>query len=262
MSGEISVQASIRDISVRKSLERDIFERRKELEMLQKFQVAAQTAAAFAHELNQPLSAISSYGKAALMILERESPDLRELRRAVERSEQQALRAGESIRGMVVALNIGEFPVEQIDLNQEVQAALVNARSEHDLQIGTQCKFDDRLPPIQVNPTHVRKILLNLFHNSIEAMQEASVPEPTIVVSISVKQDENLALVTIRDNGPGISAENSHRLFEPFFTSKSSGIGFGLAISRSLAEMNGGQLWLDPHEKAGATFRLTLPFAL
>ncbi len=90
---------------------------------------------------------------------------------------------------------------------------------------------------------------------------EAGVPQPAISVTVRTIKDKNVAQVTIRDNGPGFRDEDIQRLFQPFFTTKARGIGLGLAISRSLVEANGGQLWVDPQEKPGATFHLTLPFA-
>jgi len=108
---------------------------------------------------------------------------------------------------------------------------------------------------------HVHKVLLNLFHNGIEAMQEAGVASPAIIVTVRTTGNGDCAQVTIQDNGPGIREEDMQRLFHSFFTTKPSGIGMGLAISRSLIEVNGGQLWVDPQERPGATFHFTLPFA-
>jgi two-component system sensor kinase FixL len=92
-------------------------------------------------------------------------------------------------------------------------------------------------------------------------MDEAGIELPAITVTVRTAKDENAAQVTIRDKGPGFRDEDIHHLFEPFFTTKARGIGMGLVISRSLIEANGGQLWVDPEEKPGATFHLTLPFA-
>ena len=261
LNGQVFVQGSLRDVSMRKQMELDILERRNEMETLQRFHVAAQTAAVFAHELNQPLSAISSYCEAALIMLKSGNPDMAQLRTAIKESEQQALRAGDAIRDMLEALSMKEFPVESFDLNAEVREVVSNAKTEHKLQFLSRFELDPQLPMVQANRMHVQKVLFNLLHNSIEAMQEAHVPEPQITVTVYTKRDENVAQVTIRDNGPGFKEGNVRRLFEPFFTSKPAGIGMGLVISRSLIEANGGQLWVDPHEVPGATFHLTLPFA-
>jgi two-component system sensor kinase FixL len=224
-------------------------------------QVAAQTAAAIAHELNQPLLAISSYSGAARMLLQAEKPDLGKICKAVEASELQAQRAGKSIHELLEFLSLKEFPVEAFDLNMEIHDALSAARSEHELKFHSRLQLEAGLPPVQGNRMHVHKVLLNLLYNGIEAMQQAGVPSPSITVTLSSAKNEGFAQVTMQDNGPGIDKVDLQRLFEPFFTTKGKGMGMGLAVSRSLIEMNGGQLWVDPQQGPGATFHFTLPFA-
>jgi PAS domain S-box-containing protein len=249
------------DISSRKILEKEIQEQRKEMDVLQKTQIAAQTAMAIAHEVNQPLSAIATYSNAARMLLKAENPNLEKIGSAVEASERQALRAGQSLRELITFLNMREFPTEAFELNHEINNILATARSEHELQFQTSLQLEEELPLIRANRVHVRKVLLNLLHNGIDAMQEAGVPLAAITIAVRTIADRNVAQITIRDNGPGFKEEDVQRLFEPFFTTKTKGIGMGLTISRSLIEANGGQLWVDPQEKPGATFHLTLPFA-
>jgi len=252
---------TMQDITSRKRMEKEIQEQRNEMNVLQKTQIAAHTASAIAHELNQPLSAIASYSNAALMLLKAGNPDLGKIGKAVEASERQAHRAGESIRELITFLSMREFPTEAFELNDEITNILTAARSEHELQFHSTLQLEDGLPLIQANRVHVRKVLLNLLHNGIEAMQEAGVPLAAITVTVRTIADKSVAQVTIRDNGPGFNEEDIQHLFEPFFTTKAKGIGMGLTISRSLIEANGGQLWVDPHETPGATFHLTLPFA-
>ena len=257
--GQEYIQATARDITERKRLEKEIMERREKMEELQKLQIAAQTAAAIAHELNQPLMAIASYSKATRILLQAEKPDLDEVRNTIAASEQQVLRVGDSIRDLLEFLSMKEFPSEAFDLNQEILDVLDTARSEHELQFRTILRLEKELPLVRANRNHIQKVLLNLLHNGIEAMQDAGVPLPSITVAVRTIKDSCLAQVTIQDNGPGIKKEDLQRMFEPFFTTKVSGIGMGLAISRSLIEANGGQLWIDPQERPGATFHFTLP---
>ncbi|MGA8146492.1 MAG: PAS domain S-box protein [Gallionellaceae bacterium] len=249
------------DITERKRLEKEIQERQKEMAELQKLQIAAQTAAAIAHEMNQPLLAIASYSEAALMLLTTETPNRDKICKAVDSSRRQALRAGQAIRELLDFLSTNEFTTDAFDLNQEIVGMLDAARSEHELQIHSVLRLEAGLPLVTANRTHIQKVLLNLLHNGIEAMQEADVSMPSITVTVRMLKDKNVAQVTIRDNGPGFRDEDIQRLFQPFFTTKARGIGLGLAISRSLVEANSGQLWADPQEKPGATFHLTLPFA-
>jgi two-component system, LuxR family, sensor kinase FixL len=232
LDGEVFILGSIRDISVRKRLEKEIQDRRNDMDILQKSQVAMQSAAAIAHELNQPLLVVTSYAKAALLLLNTPNPDIHKIRKTIEKSKQQALRAGRSMRDLLDYLSMKEFPIESFDL-----------------------------PLVQANRTHVQRTLTNLLHNGIQAMQQAKVPLPAITVTVRTIKDKSVAQVTIQDNGPGVNNDVIQHLFEPFFTTKPGGIGMGLAISRSLIELNGGQLWFDPEEGPGATFHLTLPFA-
>ncbi|MDO8990975.1 MAG: ATP-binding protein [Sideroxyarcus sp.] len=249
------------DITERKRMEKEILERRNEMAELHTLHVAAQTAAAIAHELNQPLLAIASYSKAALMLMKAETPDFGKIAKAIEGCERQSHRAGQSIRDLLQLLSTEEFPTEEFDLNQEITDVLETARLEHELQFDSLLRLENDLPPILANRAHVQKVLFNLLRNGIEAMQDAGVPLPAITVTVCTKANAGVALVTIQDNGPGIMQEHAHRLFEPFFTTKAKGIGMGLAISRMLIEENGGQLWMDEQQGCGATFHLTLPFA-
>lgn len=258
LNGEAFVLGSIRDISERKRLEREILGHRNEMELLQKQQVASQTAAAFAHELNQPLMAISSLSEVALMLLDGTDPDLGQIRSVIEDGKRQALRAGQSIHQLLHMLNKHEVRTEPLDLNQEITNVIFVAITEHELQFHADLLLEEDLLPVRANRTHVQKVLLNLIHNAIEAMGAADVALPEITVT--VQQDGSVAQVTIRDNGPGFGPDDIQHLFEPFYTTKVHGIGMGLAISRALIEANGGQLWVDPEEGPGATFHLTLPF--
>ncbi len=259
--GNISLQATVRDINERKRLEREVRERRNEMDELQKMHIAAMTTAALAHELNQPLLAIASYCEAACMLLAAEPPDLNKVRKAVTGSERQAQRAGQAIRVILELLSLKEFTAEILDLNTEILTALATAKSEYELLFNFELNLESGLPPVLVNRIHFQKVLLNLLSNSIEAMQESNVKLPSILITVRTHKDGAVALITISDNGPGFREEDVPRLFEPFFTSKDKGIGMGLAISRSLLESNGGQLWIAPEEGPGATFHLTIPFA-
>lgn len=255
---------STEDITDSKLLELEEKRHLDDLEQLQKLQIATQTASAVAHEINQPLLAIASYSRAALTMLKSKNPDFDEINNAIKKSEEQSLLAGKSIRDILGFLQRRELLKEAFDLNQEVTDVMGKVKSEHNLVFHTILNLKKDLPLVRANRTHVQKVLINLLRNGIDAMESAGVPLPAITVSVSTTKDNNYAQLTIRDNGPGIPKEHINRLFEPFFTTKinSKGIGLGLAISRSLIEENGGQLWVDPEEGLGATFHLTLPLAL
>lgn len=256
-----SIRTVISDITERNRLEKEIQERRKEMDDLHTLHAAAQTVASIAHELNQPLLAIASYSSAALMLLKSGEPDLDKVRKAVDGCERQAHRAGKSIRDLLEFLNAQEFTTEIFDLNREIAEVLDAARLEHELEFESVFEKCEELPMVRASRAHVQKVLFNLLHNGVEAIHDGGVLQPVISVTVRMNPDEGVAQVTIQDNGPGVKDEDLHRLFKPFFTTKAKGIGMGLAVSRSLVEANGGRLWLEPQAGSGAIFHLTLPFA-
>ncbi len=260
-SSMCSIRVVISDITERNRLEKEIQERRKEMDDLHTLHAASQTVASIAHELNQPLLAIASYSSAALMLLKSGKPDLDKVRKAVDGCERQAHRAGKSIRDLLEFLNAQEFTTEIFDLNQEIAEVLDAARLEHELEFDSVFQKWEELPMVRASRTHVQKVLFNLLHNGVEAIRDGGVLQPVISVTVRMNPDEGVAQVTIQDNGPGVKDEDLHRLFKPFFTTKAKGIGMGLAVSRSLVEANGGRLWLEPQAGSGAIFHLTLPFA-
>jgi PAS domain S-box-containing protein len=270
-ANDAPVRVILTDITEQIQMEREVQERRNEMAELHTLHVASQTAASIAHELNQPLLSIASYSKAALMLMNTDKPDLNKIRRAMQGCERQSLRAGSTMRELIELLSSGEFTVETLDLNKELNSVMRTAIVEHELDFDPVLLEGDGTPLVRASRTHFHKVMLNLLHNAVEAMKEARVELPVITVTVAAKPDESVAQVTIQDNGPGIKQDELQRLFDPFFTTKDKGIGMGLAVSRSLIEENGGhlwvdpqdcnQLWYDPQERYGATFHLTLPFA-
>lgn len=251
----------VQDITERKLLEQRLQEQRGEMEALAKQHVAAQTASAIAHELNQPLAAISAYSEVALHSLEGRAVDVDKLKRALEGCVAQAQRAGQSLHELMAFLQKGALDSESIDLNNIVREALVIVQKDGYGGFHPILQLAPDLPPARANRVQVQKVLVNLLRNGVEAMRSAGVPAAAITIAVRTMAESNMVQVTVQDSGPGLDNETAKRIFEPFFTTKSRGIGMGLAISRALIETNGGQLWLDPGMKPGATFHFTLPLA-
>lgn len=249
------------DITDKKNLELELLAQRNAQEQLQKLQVATQTVSAIAHEINQPLISITSYLEAAHILLHAASPDINKIHAALKGGEQQALRAGKSIRELLEFLAKREYPAEDIDLNDEVIKAVNVAVIDYDRKFRPELKLEMNIPKVRVNRTQLQKVLLNLINNGVDAMQEAGVAAASIILTVRTHMDDRFAQVTIQDSGAGVNKQNIQRLFEPFFTTKSNGFGMGLAVSRALIEENGGQLWFDVQEGRGAIFHFTLPFA-
>lgn len=251
-----------RDITEHKTLEKKLQEQRAETETLFAQQVATQTVSAIAHELNQPLAAISAYSEVALHALQNDVIDTVKLKQALEGCVKQAQRAGNSLHELLAFLQKGNLVTERLNLNHIVNESLNIAKSYGYGEFQPILQLEQNLPAVLGNRVQVQKILVNLLRNGVEAMREAGVPTAAITITVRTNTEMNMAHVTVQDSGPGLDAETAKRVFEPFFTTKPSGMGMGLAISRALAEANNGQLWLEPDTKAGATFHFTLPFAL
>ncbi|MDR3409705.1 MAG: PAS domain S-box protein [Formivibrio sp.] len=252
---------SVRDISKLKQQEKEMQEQRNEMGVLVNQQVAAQTAAAIAHEMNQPLVAISAYSEAALNMLHSKKHDPEKFARALEGAALQSQRAGNTLHELLNFLHKGEAEVGPVDLNSVVNDALVIAKESGYGGFQQVLQLEPDLPPVQANRVQLQKVLVNLLHNGVEAMRGAGVAITAITIRVQTLAEKNMAQVTIQDSGPGFDEEIQHRIFDPFFTTKPAGIGLGLAISRALIETHGGQLWADPDAGPGATFHFVLPFA-
>ena len=271
----------VQDITENKMLEKKLQEHRIDTEAIFTQQVAARTASAIAHELNQPLAAISAYSEVALRALNNANANPDKLKRALKGCVAQSQRAGTSLHELLAFLQQGELLTERFDLNDIVTEAFNMTRGDGYKEFRPILHLDKNLPAVLANRIQVQKVLVNLLRNAVEAMRGAGVLNTEITVMVRTHVNMNMAHVTVQDSGLGINQELIKRIFEPFFTTKPKGIGMGLAISRALIEANGGQLWLEPYDKSqktksqntksqntklqntkpGATFHFTLPFA-
>ena len=249
-----------RDVTEQKNLQKKLQVQRDETENILKQQVAARTASAIAHELNQPLAAISAYSEVVLHALQTDNFSADNLRRALEGCVTQAQRAGRSLHELLAFLQKGELVTEQSNLADVIHEALSIVYNDGYGRFHPVLHLQQNFPTVQCNRTQIQKVLVNLFRNAIEAMRSQDFPILTITTLVHNEGEKSVAMVIVQDNGPGFDQIAVKRIFEPFFTTKPSGIGMGLAISRSLIEANGGQLWVDYDVKPGAKFLFTLPF--
>lgn len=250
-----------RDITEQKTLEKKLQDQRAETETLFTQQVAAQTVSAIAHELNQPLAAVSAYSEVALHALQSDVVDAESLKRALKGCVEQAQRAGKSLHELLAFLQKGDLVKTRLNINEVVKEALNIAKNNGYGAFNPKLQLDPNIPLVIGNRIQIQKVLVNLLRNAVEAMRSTKVPSSPISITVRTNPEVNMAHVTVQDNGPGLDREAASRVFEPFFTTKPTGIGMGLAISRALIEANGGQLWLDPDTSNGATFHFTIPFA-
>lgn len=237
-----------------------IRDRRGKIEELFRRYVATQTAAAIAHELHQPLAAIASYVETARILASKQELDPVKLRSVLDKTAQQADRAGLVTRQLLTLLQQGDSATEAIDIGEAITGAVDMIRAENDLAgIDISMEIPRDMPKVHANSLQIEKVLLNLLKNAVEAIQDSQ-SEGTIAVLVALEQgDQPMIKVTVRDNGKNVAESELKELFKPFHTTKPAGIGMGLAISRSLIEAHGGKLWAEPNADRGLSLHFTLP---
>jgi two-component system, LuxR family, sensor kinase FixL len=248
----------VRDLTERRSQERRMQELQSELVHVSRLTAMGEMASSLAHELNQPLSAITSYLRGAATLLKADAVDKARIGEAMDRSAAQALRAGDIIKRLreFVAKGETEHTIEDpATLMEEAAAlALVGAR-EQGVRVSLRC--DHELPHIVVDKIQIQQVALNLIRNAIEAMETTSRRELTIAVS----RQGSHAFFAVADTGTGIAPEIAQHLFQPFVTSKANGMGVGLSICRTIIESHGGRIAARANDGGGTVFEFTLPFA-
>lgn len=234
---------------------------RNEFQQILEWQVASQTAAAIAHEIGQPLNAVTTFGEAALRLLEEIEPRPVKLARAVEGMAAQAERAGHVVRELMDFLRHKEATLEDVNLHELVRGAVSMAQASLSVVGRISVEEEPGLRPVRVNRLQVEKVLLNLIANAMDAMTEAGLRGREAGMVLRMDESDGKARITVADQGPGLEPAIASHVFEPFFTTKARGIGMGLAISRALVEAQGGKLWHEYLPGHGAIFHFTLPFS-
>ena len=247
----------IRDLTERQKTETRLQELQSELVHMSRFTALGEMASTLAHEINQPLTAITNYLKGCRRILERmEGDTVPMLRDAVNEAGEQALRAGQVIRHLreFVARGESERHIENLPkLIEEASAlSLVGAKEQG---VRVVFDFDPSAPFVLADRIQIQQVLLNLIRNAIEAMQETSRRELRVATR---SVDEGYVELSVTDTGPGLAPEVAAQLFQPFVTTKKHGMGVGLSICRTIVEAHGGKIWAESKQGEGTAFRFTL----
>jgi PAS domain S-box-containing protein len=215
--------------------------------------------ASIAHEVNQPLAAVVANAEACLRWLDRGTPDLDAARRSVEWIIDDGNRASEVIRRVRALANKSDIEKSPLDVNDIVREAIALVQRElFSHQVSLRMELTPALPMIVGDRVQLQQVIINLVMNGIEAMQTVT-ERPRELVIRSGQDETHRVFVSVRDCGVGISADHADRLFNAFFTTKSSGMGMGLSICRSIIEAHGGRLWATSNIPHGATFQFALP---
>src|ERR1035437_8760558 len=253
--------ASIVDVTARKRAEELARQQQEELQLASRLVTMGEMASTLAHELNQPLAAITSYNTGCLNKLESGDFTSNELRDALGKLGVQAQRAGRIIRRVHDFVRKSEPKLARCDLAEviddsigliESAAKLLNIRIVREIQ--------DKRPELMADRVMLEQVLLNLMRNGVEAMSNVT-PERRRL-TISLKQVDDQMELRVVDRGSGISPDVQEKLFTPFFSTKSEGMGMGLNICRSIIEFHRGRLWVEDNPEGGTIFVIILPVTL
>jgi two-component system sensor kinase FixL len=250
----------IRDLTEREESAARLQEIQSELARLARLNELGEMASTLAHELNQPLAAIANYTQGCVRLLnDLDGAAAGRIRDALEEATKQSLRAGGIIRHLREFVMRGETEMKLETMRKLIEEAgalaLVGSREQG---IRTVFEFAPEGAEVVVDRVQIQQVLINLMRNAMEAMRESERRE--LIVRTAVKGGD--VVVEVEDTGPGISGEVAERLFQPFVTSKASGMGIGLSISKRIIDAHGGEISVSRNKRGGATFRFSLPLAV
>jgi PAS domain S-box-containing protein len=247
------------DITARKKAELEAQRDRAELSHLSRVALMGEMSASIAHELNQPLAGILSNAAAGQRFLDRGNVDQAEIRELLGDIIADGRRASDVVRGIRGMVKKEQIERRSVDLNEVVMDAVRMASPDAVLRSCTlETSLDPNLRAIDGDPVQLQQVLLNLVINAFDAMRDT--PPSRRKVVIATQSNGNGTICTsVRDHGVGISEELRDRLFDPFFSTKSEGLGMGLAIVRSIVEAHGGTITADNVDDGGARFEFVLP---
>jgi len=247
------------EISERQRAEEALQKAQAELAHVSRLMTLGELTASIAHEVNQPLAAVVTNAQACLRWLALDTPRPDEARAAVERIVRDSNRASEVIRRIRALAKKTDPQMVALDINDVIREAIsLEQREMRSQRVSLRTELGSALPPVLGDRVQLQQVVINLVMNAVEAMAPVT-DRPRDVIIRSQQDDANEVLVAVRDSGMGIDSDNAERLFNAFFTTKSTGMGMGLSISRSIIAAHGGRLWASPNADHGSTFRFTVP---
>ncbi|WP_407184589.1 sensor protein FixL [Bradyrhizobium centrosematis] len=256
--GEPYFTGFVRDLTEHQQTQARLQELQSELVHVSRLTAMGEMASALAHELNQPLAAISNYMKGSRRLLAGSSdPNTPKVENALDRAAEQALRAGQIIRRLRDFVSRGESEKRVESLSKLIEEAgalgLAGAREQN---VQLRFSLDPDADLVLADRVQIQQVLVNLFRNALEAMAQS--PRRELVVA-NTRVADDMIEVEVSDTGSGFRDDVIPNLFQTFFTTKDTGMGVGLSISRSIIEAHGGRMWAESNAAGGATFRFTLP---
>ncbi|MGA9725786.1 MAG: MHYT domain-containing protein [Candidatus Binatus sp.] len=251
--------ASVASLFERQRAEEALRKAQAELAHVARVMTLGELTASISHEVNQPLAAVVLNGQVCLRLLALDTPRPDDVRATVERMVKDANRASEVIKRIRALAKRSEPQMVSLDINDVIRESILLVQREvlrHGASLRTELAF--ALPHVLGDRVQLQQVIINLLMNGVEAM--ASITDRPRELVIRSQQDEARDVhVAVRDSGMGIDSQTAERLFTAFFTTKASGMGMGLSISRSIIRAHGGRLWVSPNADHGAAFQFTIP---
>ncbi len=249
----------LRDLSVQRAAEQEARLHRGQLAHIDRVNILGEMATGIAHEINQPLSAISMYAQSCLRYLDAGNPKPDRLRDALEKLSQQAHRAGAVIEHMQQFARQKETDREQFNCNSLIRQVVSLADPDAVMRkIDIVLDLDEHPCLALGDRVQIEQVILNLLRNGMESMESVNCEHGNQIV-LSTRYDSDTVTITVSDSGPGVSAKAAELLFQPFKSTKKMGMGIGLTICQSIVQAHGGELDFTNNKEHGATFRFTLP---
>ena len=257
--GQLEYIAAVQDVTARRLSEEALAKARSELAKVARVTSLGVLTASIAHEVNQPLSGIMTNAGTCVRMLDASPPNVEGARETATRTIRDANRASDVIARLRALFSKEEFTLESLDLNQVSREVI--ALSLSDLQrnrVTVQSELAADLPTITGDRIQLQQVILNLLRNASDAMVGVDDRQRQVLIRTE-REDDDHVRVSVRDAGSGIERESMKKLFDPFYTTKSDGMGIGLSVSRSIIERHCGRLWAEPNDGPGATFSFSIP---
>jgi NO-binding membrane sensor protein with MHYT domain len=251
--------ASVASLFERKRAEEALRQAQANLAHVSRVMTLGELTASISHEVNQPLAAVVTNGQICLRLLALETPRPDEMRATVERIVRDANRASEVIQRIRALAKKTEPQMVSLDLNDVIrEAVLLMQRDVLSHGVSLRTELASALPPVLGDRVQLQQVVINLLINGVEAMAPVT-DRPREILIRSQQHEAGQVHVAVLDSGIGVDSETAERLFSAFFTTKPSGMGMGLSISRSIIRAHGGRLWVSPNPDHGAAFQFTVP---
>ncbi len=249
----------IHDNTRQRQSETDAHRLQERLMHVSRLATVGEMASGIAHELNQPLAAIATFAHACDRLLGAPDPEIDEVRTALRQIADQAVRAGDIIRRLRSLARTDEMVRSPADINTVIEelTELIQADARAH-GVDYRCSLAPNLPQVVLDRSQIQQVVMNLLHNALEALALGQLDAREVIVSTYPTSDGDVE-ISVRDNGVGVNPSVANRIFDPFCSTKPTGTGLGLPISRTIVRAHGGTLEYEPNRPTGACFRVKLP---